>query len=115
MITIPFRLRFAARVIRERLTDVVRASTTAAKRLGYDSLKDKQMDVIISVVKGEDVFGVLPTGYGKSLCYACVFHNLYSIEKPSIVIVVSPLTAIMVDQVCDTIALMNDFYFVLLT
>ena len=78
------------------------------------------MDVIIStsVVKGEDVFGVLPTGYGKSLCYAClpwVFDNLYSIEKPSIVIVVSPLTAIMIDQVCDTIALMNDFYFVLLT
>ena len=67
------------------VTDVVRASTTAAKRLGYDSLKDKQMDVIISVVKG-DVFGVLPTGYGKSLCYAClpwVFDNFYSIEKPS--------------------------------
>ena len=79
------------------VTDVVMASTTAAKRLGYDSLKDKQMDVIISVVKGEDVFGVLPTGYGKSLCYAClpwVFDNLYPIEKPSVVIVVSPLTAI---------------------
>ena len=76
------------------------------------------MDVIISAVKGEDVFGVLPTGYGKSLCYTClpwVFDNLYSIEKPSIVIVLSPLTAIMIDQVCDTIALMNDFYFMLLT
>ena len=59
------------------------------------------MDVIISVVKGEDVFGVLPTEYGKSLCYAClpwVFDNLYPIEKPSIVIVVSSLTAIMIDQ-----------------
>ena len=77
------------------------ASTTAAKRLGYDSLKDKQMDVIISVVKGEDVFGVLPTEYGKSICYVClpwVFDNLYPIEKPSIVIVVSSLTAIMIDQ-----------------
>ena len=53
------------------VTDVVRASTTAAKRLGYDSLKDKQMDVIISVVKGEVGFSlVIDTFYNNN-----VFHT----------------------------------------
>ncbi len=51
---------------------------------------------------GNDVFGVLPTGYGKSLCYGClpfVFDSLLQLEKHSIIIVVTPLTAIMDDQV----------------
>ena len=37
--------------------------------LGYSNLKELQMAVIVSFVMGCDVFGILPTGYGKSLCY----------------------------------------------
>jgi len=44
----------------------------AAKRLGYSSLKSLQVEVIISFATGHDVFTILPTGYGKSLCYACL-------------------------------------------
>ena len=55
-------------------------------------------------VKGRDVFAVLPTGYGKSLCFGCltlVFDQLLGKEgeDKSIVVVVTPLTAIMKDQV----------------
>ena len=73
-----------------------------AAQLGYPSLKDKQADILVEFMHGNDVFGVLPTGYGKSLCYACLprmFDELHK-ENNSIVIVVSPLTAIMIDQVC---------------
>ena len=38
------------------------------ERLGY-KLKKEQRDVIVSYIKGNDVFAILPTGFGKSLCY----------------------------------------------
>ena len=61
------------------------------------------MDVVIGLATGRDVFAVLPTGYGKSLCYAClpVMFDMLEPEKRSIVIVVSPLTAIIQDQVSE--------------
>ena len=43
----------------------------AAKELGY-VLKEEQKTVITSFVEGRDVFAVLPTGFGKSLCYTCL-------------------------------------------
>ena len=39
----------------------------------YDSLKELQLKVITSFLAGNDVFAVLPMGYGKSLCYACYY------------------------------------------
>ena len=76
--------------------------------LGYTNLEKEQYAVISNFVLGNDVFGVLPTGYGKTLCYAClpgIFDELLD-SKSSIVVVISPLTAIMKDQVhiqCITI------------
>ena len=68
------------------------------RELGYKSLKEEQKKIITSFIQGSDVFGVLPTGYGKSLCYAClpnVFDRLQG-SRHSIIVVI---TAIMKDQV----------------
>ena len=49
--------------------------------LGYQTLKKEELEVMVRFIRGEDIFAVLPTGYGKSLCYAClpgVFDALYS-------------------------------------
>ncbi len=46
------------------------SASFVAKQLGYDKLKDLQVEVILSFLTGKDVFAILPTGYGKSLCFA---------------------------------------------
>lgn len=75
----------------------------AAEELGYPSMKPEQLEVVLQFVKGRDVFAVLPTGFGKSLCYACLpstFDRVLQKERGySIVVVVTPLLAIMKDQV----------------
>ena len=78
------------------------AATRSAKELGYTAMKPKQLEVVMGVLKGHDVFGVLPTGFGKSLCFASlpsIFDQLLFEEDSSIVLVITPLTAIMKDQV----------------
>ena len=50
---------------------IVSVAESAARRLGYEQLRDLQLKVhvVAEVVTGRDVFAILP-GYGKSLCYA---------------------------------------------
>ena len=48
------------------------AAVSAAREQGYAGLKSEQLKVVETFVKGRDVFAVLPTGYGKSLCYGCL-------------------------------------------
>jgi ATP-dependent DNA helicase RecQ len=64
------------------------------ERWGYDSFRPGQKDVIEAVLAGEDVLGVLPTGGGKSLCY-----QVPALLADGFVLVVSPLIALMQDQV----------------
>ena len=73
-----------------------------ARELGYSGLKEMQLRVIVEFVRGRDVFAVLPTGYGKSLCYGClpgVFDKLTRCDRSAIVCIVTPLIAIIEDQV----------------
>ena len=59
----------------------------------YSSLKPKQRDVIVEFVLGSDVFAILPTGYSKSLYYACL-PRVYNclLDATSFLVVVTPLT-----------------------
>ena len=78
-------------------------ASEAGKSLGYPALKPEQLDVIVTILQARDVFAVLPTGFGKSLCYTCLpltFDKLFKKEPGhSIVMVITPLLAIMKDQV----------------
>ena len=74
----------------------------AAEKLGYTKLRPNQEKVVEYFVQGRDVFVGLPTGSGKSLCYCIlptVFDMLRGSNGLSIVVVVSPLIALMKDQV----------------
>jgi ATP-dependent DNA helicase RecQ len=66
------------------------------KHYGYDGLKDLQYEIIESVINGKDTIALLPTSYGKSIC----FQLPYIITKKN-VIVVSPLISLMEDQMQD--------------
>ena len=77
----------------------------AAVSLGFTSLKPEQNRAILYFLSGKDVFVSLPTGYGKSLCYA-LLPRLFDLKRhgsidchKSYVVVVSPLIALMKDQV----------------
>ena len=85
-------------------TFIKRAIDKATNYLGYNEVKELQWKVIAEVVSGRDVFAVLPTGFGKSLCYGClpiVFDEIFNPSDPSIVCVISPLTVIIKDQVAS--------------
>ncbi|MEY8848375.1 DNA helicase RecQ [Psychroserpens sp. XS_ASV72] len=69
---------------------------------GFSKFKGLQESVIKSVVEGEDVFVIMPTGGGKSLCY-----QLPALIKEGTAIIVSPLIALMKNQV-DAIKSVSD-------
>lgn len=66
----------------------------ALASFGLSSFRPGQREVIQNIVSGNDCLCVMPTGGGKSLCY-----QLPSLIRPGLTIVVSPLIALMKDQV----------------
>lgn len=65
-----------------------------ARHFGFSKLRAGQIEVIASVLRGESILTVMPTGAGKSLCY-----QLPALILPRPTLVISPLIALMKDQV----------------
>ena len=61
---------------------------------GHDSFRPKQEDIVRTALEGRDVLAILPTGGGKSVCF-----QVPAMIRPGIAIVVTPLIALMKDQV----------------
>lgn len=69
------------------------------KHFGFDRFRPLQQEIISDVLSGRDVLALLPTGGGKSLCY-----QLPAVVLPGLTVVVSPLIALMKDQVDSLLA-----------
>ena len=61
---------------------------------GFNEFRPGQEEIVRAVLAGENVLAVMPTGSGKSLCY-----QLPAIARPGLTLVISPLIALMRDQV----------------
>ena len=70
------------------------ALETLKEYWGYDSFRPKQEDIVSSALEGKDVLAILPTGGGKSVCF-----QVPAMMREGIAIVVTPLIALMKDQV----------------
>lgn len=70
------------------------ALETLQRVFGYDAFRGDQADIVETVISGGDALVLMPTGGGKSLCY-----QIPSLVRPGVGVVISPLIALMQDQV----------------
>lgn len=76
------------------MTDPDNIKKALAQHFGFNTFKGEQEAIIGNLLKGEDVFVLMPTGGGKSLCY-----QLPALMSEGTAVVISPLIALMKNQV----------------
>ncbi len=76
--------------------DLNTARDVLRKTFGFSDFRNGQSDIISAILEGRDVLAVMPTGGGKSLCY-----QLPALLRDGLTIVVSPLIALMRNQVAQ--------------
>ncbi|MDY0141065.1 MAG: RecQ family ATP-dependent DNA helicase [Bacteroidales bacterium] len=64
------------------------------KYWGYDKFREPQEEIIESIADGKDTLGLMPTGGGKSITF-----QVFSLSRPGVCLVITPLIALMRDQV----------------
>ena len=72
----------------------LKAEEILRKYWGFDSFRKNQDEIVNSVINGHDTFALLPTGGGKSICF-----QVPGIARDGVCLVISPLIALMQDQV----------------
>ena len=75
------------------------ALRTLQRFYGYDSFRGRQLEVIAAILNRRDVLAVMPTGAGKSVCYQIPACAAGKGGRPALVLVITPLRALMHDQV----------------
>ena len=75
---------------------MAKARSALSTVFGFSDFRPGQEDVLSAMLAGEDVLAVMPTGSGKSLCF-----QLPAIVRGGLTLVVSPLIALMRDQVAQ--------------
>jgi len=76
------------------MTDTESIRKALKKHFGFESFKGNQLEIIKALLDGNDVFVLMPTGGGKSLCY-----QLPALMSEGTAIIISPLIALMKNQV----------------
>src|SRR6202051_546232 len=76
------------------MADLAAANDLLRTVFGFAEFRSGQAEIIETILSGRDVLAVMPTGSGKSLCY-----QLPALLRDGLTIVVSPLIALMKDQV----------------
>ena len=70
------------------------ADTLLRDVFGFDAFRPGQQEIVEAVIAGKNTLAIMPTGGGKSLCY-----QLPALVRPGVTVVISPLIALMRDQV----------------
>ena len=78
------------------MSDFASAARSLRNTFGFDGFRPGQAEIVAAILEGRDVLAVMPTGSGKSLCY-----QLPALLRDGLTVVVSPLIALMRNQVAQ--------------
>ena len=81
---------------RTNMADLAAAQRALRTTFGFEAFRPGQADIVAAILDGRDVLAVMPTGSGKSLCY-----QLPALLRDGLTVVVSPLIALMRNQVAQ--------------